>query len=96
MQVSKHLVREEEDEEDLEIGLGGRGAVEMEDPSQPGHDRHESASSRKHQREDAEAAAKLMREWSDVQIKVGGLPVNHGCYCSCRMSFDAVPAAGQH
>lgn len=52
------------------MGLGGPGALEIDDPSQPGHERHATASSRKHHKEDAAAAAKLMREWSDVHLKV--------------------------
>ena len=69
-QTSKHLQREAEDDEDEEMGLGGPGALEIDDPSQPGHERHATAASKKHHKEDAAAAAKLMREWSDVQLKV--------------------------
>ena len=70
LQTSKHLQREAEDDEDEEMGLGGPGAVEVEDASQPGHERHATAASKKHHKEDAAAAAKLMREWSDVHLKV--------------------------
>ncbi len=66
-------------------GWGGPSVLEVEETQQPGHERHDSHS-RKHHKEDAAAAAKLMREWSDVQLKV--IPT------SC-VNGILIPAQGQ-
>lgn len=83
LQTSKHLQREVDDDDDEEMGLGGPGALEIDDPSQPGHERHATAASKKHHKEDAAAAAKLMREWSDVQLKVSS------CAQTCQPDLQA-------